>query len=114
MRTYTAGPRRVLGHEPGSTFTADLDPVQEARLIQSGAIRPGGDASAAPPEPETGSTNLSPEQLEELEGMSFEELKNLAKEIGVEGAEGLKSSKAAIEAIAAHQGGTTEGDTQHG
>lgn len=30
--------RRVLGHPPGATFTARLDPVQRDQLIASGAI----------------------------------------------------------------------------
>jgi hypothetical protein len=28
------------GHQPGSTFTADLDPEQEARAVERGAIKP--------------------------------------------------------------------------
>jgi hypothetical protein len=41
----------VLGNKPGSKFDADLDPVQEARLIGSGAIRvAGGGVDTAPSE----------------------------------------------------------------
>lgn len=29
---------RVLGHEPDTTFEADLDPNQERRLLESGAL----------------------------------------------------------------------------
>jgi len=39
-RTYEVGAKsRVLGHEPGTQFEADLDPKQEARLIDSGALK---------------------------------------------------------------------------
>lgn len=34
-----SGPHSVLGHEPGSTFEAELDSAQEARLLASGAIK---------------------------------------------------------------------------
>lgn len=38
-RSYTVvGPRKVLGHEPGETFTATLDPSQEQRLIAAGHL----------------------------------------------------------------------------
>jgi len=28
------------GHQPGETFDADLDPEQEARAVERGAIKP--------------------------------------------------------------------------
>lgn len=31
-------PSKVFGVEPGKTFEREIDPVQEARLIDSGAI----------------------------------------------------------------------------
>lgn len=40
MATYTVtgAQHRVLGHGHGETFDAELDPVQEARLIQAGHL----------------------------------------------------------------------------
>jgi hypothetical protein len=37
-RYVVTAPSRVLGHPPGGTFHADLDPVQERRLLTSGAL----------------------------------------------------------------------------
>lgn len=39
MKTYrVSGPNAVLEHAPGQTFQADLDEVQERRLIESGSL----------------------------------------------------------------------------
>lgn len=111
-RTYTVGPRRVFDREPGTTLTADLDPAQEARLLASGALKLTGEAPAA--EEHATTSNLSPATLEELRAMPLAELKELAEEYGVKDAKGLKSTQAVIDAIAARQGGSTEGASQHG
>lgn len=37
-RYRVTAPSRVLGHEPDSTFEADLPPDQEKRLLASGAL----------------------------------------------------------------------------
>ena len=37
-RYQVTGIQPVLDHEPGSIFEADLEPVQEARLLASGAL----------------------------------------------------------------------------
>lgn len=37
-RYRVSGSQRVLGHEPGSRFEADLDPAHETRLIGAGHL----------------------------------------------------------------------------
>lgn len=113
-KTYKVGPRPVLGHEPEATFTADLDPVQEARLVQGRALTIVNGAEGDAPPTSPSSPSLPPDQLTELKGMSYEDLVDLATDLGVPDADGLKSKQAAIDAIAAHAGGSTKGDTPHG
>ena len=108
-RTYEVGPVRVFDHEPGSTFEADLDPVQEARLIESGALQIA-DGSAEP----RPSDALPPEQLKELKALKRPELNALAEQMGIEDAGDLPNAGAVIDAIATHEGGSTEGDSQNG
>lgn len=58
-RNYeVSAPSAVLGHGPGESFEADLDPVQEARLLAGGALKvkepvvaPKAPAKAAKPDP---------------------------------------------------------------
>lgn len=51
-RYRVTAPTKVFGVTPGNTFTRDLDPVTESRLIQSGAIKKvGGKAPAPKPAP---------------------------------------------------------------
>lgn len=39
MTTYRVnGKHRVLDQEPGTTFEAELAPIQEARLLEAGAL----------------------------------------------------------------------------
>ena len=38
-RYQVTGTQPVLDHEPGEVFEDDLDPVQEERLLASGALR---------------------------------------------------------------------------
>lgn len=38
-RYQVAGAQAVLDHEPGAVFEADIPPVQEERLLKSGALR---------------------------------------------------------------------------
>jgi hypothetical protein len=45
------GTQAVHGHQPGETFTADLDPEQERFLIEVGHISKAG--AAAPAKEET-------------------------------------------------------------
>lgn len=78
------GTAAVLEHAPGKTFTADLDSVQEQRLLDGGAIkRVGGDGRPAPEKPE----------------LSLSEVRKLAAEAGVPDAEKLGSLKAAATAL---------------
>jgi hypothetical protein len=37
--TYEVGPVSVFDHAPGTKFEADLNPVQRARLLKSGALK---------------------------------------------------------------------------
>lgn len=50
--TYEVGPSSVFGHEPGEEFTAELNPVQRGRLLESGALKrvthAKGEKSAVP------------------------------------------------------------------
>lgn len=38
-RYQVTGIQPVLDHQPGEVFEADIDPVQEQRLVASGALR---------------------------------------------------------------------------
>lgn len=80
-RTYTVtAPSAVLGNEPGTVFDADLDSVQEERLLASGALS-------------VGDTQPS------LNDLSRDELNELALEKGVLNPDNLPSKKAVITAI---------------
>lgn len=39
QRYRVSGTSKVFGFEPGKTFERELDPVQEERLLQGGAIK---------------------------------------------------------------------------
>lgn len=55
-RTYlvTGTAQSTLGHEPGETFTALLDPVQERHLIAGGAIEIVNDPAPTEDRPSRG------------------------------------------------------------
>jgi|GEM_PF-3482976 len=49
-KTYrVGGAHNVLGHEPGSTFKAELDPEYEARLVERGSLSVVRDAPKPDP-----------------------------------------------------------------
>jgi len=46
-RYRVASKHRVLGHEPGEEFEAEIDSVQEARLLAGGHLEPVSDDTPA-------------------------------------------------------------------
>ena len=67
-RYEVTGTQPVLDHEPGTYFEADIPPVQEARLLASGALRlvPVESPEFPPPldsEPPTTPTSTSEESV---------------------------------------------------
>jgi hypothetical protein len=49
MTTYrVTSKHRVLGHEPGTVFEDELDPVQEARLLAGGALAVSDEPASEP------------------------------------------------------------------
>lgn len=61
---------KVFRVEPGDTFERDLDPVTEARLIDSGAIEKVSNRrpSYRPPSPAISSFSATTEQVEPASG----------------------------------------------
>lgn len=76
-RYRVSAPSRVLGHSPGETFSADIETVQEARLLDSGALV----------------------REEEIAEQSRDDLDALAQVAGVEGPHKLPNKQAVIDAI---------------
>jgi hypothetical protein len=84
-RTYlVSAPSRVLGHEPGTEFEAELTAVQEARLLASGALK---------------TVTASGGGESDLDDLKRDELNELAAEAGIEAADELPNRAAVIEAI---------------
>jgi hypothetical protein len=85
-KSYTVtGTTKVLGHEPGSSFTADLPEDQEAFLIQIGALAEGSQRGGG---------------KKPLKDLSREELDGLARATaGVPEPEKLPNKDAVIEQI---------------
>lgn len=49
QRKYSVNaPSAVLGHEPGTEFEAELDPVVEKRLLDGGALKVVTQSAPAP------------------------------------------------------------------
>ncbi len=72
QRYEVTAPSRVLGHEPGTEFEADIPDAQEKRLLGRGALRRvDTDAATVDPLPE-GVTDLGDDLFELPDGAVVE------------------------------------------
>lgn len=81
-RYRVTAPTAVLDTEPGKTFEAELDPIQEERLLVGGHLEIEGETPS-----------------DDLASLPLEELDEIAHDLGVENPESLPDDTAVIQAI---------------